>query len=168
MALRLSALLALAAAAALAAACFGGGDGSAPEVGFSPIPSETAPIFQRSPVAPSPTTSPQASPTGTTAPAATATAAATPPSDVAVTPVAQPFDVSVTAENSGLRIRSTPSTNGGILDAIYGGEKAKVIGETHGQEVEPGKGDLWYQVEITRNGNTVRGFVYAALVLKVQ
>ncbi|HEU4759330.1 MAG TPA: SH3 domain-containing protein [Dehalococcoidia bacterium] len=165
MALRLSALLALAALAALATACLGGGGSSAPEVAVSPIPSETAAIFQRSPL-PSPTASPQASPTGTASPTATATAAATPATDVAVTPVAEPFDVTVTADNSGLRIRSTPSTNGGVLDAIYGGEKAKVLGEAHGQEVEPGKGDLWYQVEITRNGNAVRGFVYAAYVVK--
>jgi hypothetical protein len=83
---------------------------------------------------------------------------------VEVIPVAEPFEVEVSAGNSGLRVRETPSTVATILGAIYVGDRATVLGEAHGEEVESGKGDLWYQVDVTQDGVTIRGFVYAPFV----
>jgi hypothetical protein len=77
-----------------------------------------------------------------------------------VTPVA-PFEITVSLENSGLRIRETPSTNSDVIGAIYSGDKKRVTGEARGEEAEPGKGDLWYALE----GG---GFVYAPLTKKVE
>ncbi len=169
MAHQLTPLLPLTAAAALFSACLGGGDGSAPELDISPLASPTAPIFQRSPLpspGASPTASPQASPTARASPTATATAEATPAEGVDVTPV-EAFEVTV-KEAVNVRARPSTSQESSIVGAIYPGFKAKVIGETRGQEVEPGQGDKWYQVELTQNGNVVRGFVYAAYVVQTQ
>ncbi len=166
MSLRLGAMLLLAATAALVISCGGGSERSLSEGNTSPSPSRTSPIFQRSPAAGSPTQSAGASPTASPAgtPAPTATGAATSP-EVNVTPVSQPYDVTV---DEAVNIRSRPSTAAEPpVGAIYQGEKAKVVGEARGQEVEPGKGDLWYQIELTRNGSTITGFVWAPLVKKV-
>ena len=166
MSVRVGALVALAVTAALVFGCGGGGGRFLTEEEGSPSPASTAPIFQRSPLPSVAVGTPGASPAATPAPAPAADV--TPSVQVAVTPVAESFEVTVTAENTGLRIRETPSTNGNILGAIYQGHKAKVLGEARGQEAEPGQGDLWYQVEITQDGTIIRGFVYAPLVLKVQ
>jgi len=155
--------------AALVLGCGGGSERSLSEQKTSPSPSGTAPIFQRSPVRGTPTQtaggSPTASPAGT-APAPTATAAATTAPEVNVTPVSEPFEVTV---DEAVNIRSRPSTTAEPpVGAIYQGEKAKVVGEARGQEVERGKGDLWYQIELTQNGSTISGFVYSPLVKKTQ
>ena len=169
MSLRLGAMLLLAGMAALLVACGGGGERSLSDDRTSPSPSGTSPIFQRSPVAGSPTRgaggSPTASPAGTQ-PAPTATTAETTAPEVNVTPVSEPFEITV---DEAVNIRSRPSTTAEPpVGAIYQGQKAKVVGEARGQEAEPGKGDLWYQVELTQNGSTISGFVYSPLVKKTQ
>ena len=164
--IRLGALLPILALVALVSACGGGGpERSLTEGEGSPSPIGTPPIFQRSPVATTPPVSPGGSPTAAT-PTPTPTAGGTPVVRVAVTPVAEPFQVTV---NEAVNVRDRPSASeeSTILGGIYPGDKAKVVGEARGQEVEPGKGDLWYQVELTRNGTTVSGFVYAPFVVKV-
>jgi len=165
--LRLTVLLSLAVAAALILSCGGGGPEHALlEERGSPTPT-LAPIFQRSPVAgtpaASPALSPAATPLATTPLAATPTPASQPPVDV--TPVAQPFQVTV---SEAVNVRDRPSTEGTVVGGIYPGDKATVVGEARGQAVEPGKGDLWYQVELTRNGGTIRGFAYASNVERVE
>lgn len=141
-------LAATAALAALAAACGGGGE--------TP-PAETPPPATA-------TAQPGAQPTP--APQATET----PPGPQAeITPVTA-FQITVSAENSGLRIRERPraTQDTPVLGAIYEGWEATVLGEARGQEVEPGKGDLWYYVEMSLDGETVRGFVYAPYVEQVE
>lgn len=163
MSLRLGLLLPLAGVAALILAC--GGD---PEVVLddsTPSPTETA---FASP-SPTPTSTSQASPgSATPTPTPTPAATATPVIVVDVTPVAEPFEIGVSVANSGLRVRETPSTSGTILGAIFVGDTAMVLGEARGEEAESGGGDLWYQVELTQDGVTVSGFVYAPLVEKVE
>ncbi len=160
MSLRRAVLLSLAGGAALILAC--GGDTELVLEDGSPTPTGTTSASQQSPT---PSTSPQASPGGST-PTTTPTpeATATPADEVEVIPVAEPFEVEVSAGNSGLRVRETPSTVATILGAIYVGDRATVLGEAHGEEVESGKGDLWYQVDVTQDGVTIRGFVYAPFV----
>ena len=151
----------------LAWAC-GGGGGEFLIDRTTPTPTGTPAIFQRSPVAGAASPTAAASPTGS--PVASPTAAQSPVAGANVTPEANPFEITVNAENSGLRIRERPSASDDstVLGSIFQGEKAKVIGQARGQEVEPGKGDVWYQIEITIAGELVRGFVYAPFVEKVQ
>ena len=162
--LRLAVLLSLAVAAALISGCGGGGpQRPLTEERGSPTPT-VAPIFQRSPVAGTPAASPALSPAATPLAATpTPTPATLPPVDV--TPVAQPFQVTV---SEAVNVRDRPSTEGAVVGSIYPGDKVTVVGEARGQEVELGKGDLWYQVELTRDGGTVRGFAYAPYVEKVE
>lgn len=159
MSLRIGALLALAAAAALLLACGGGGDGILIGDEGSPTPTATAPIFP-TPGAGTPRTSP-----GVVIP--TATPAATPAGGVVVTPVAEPFEITV---DEATNVRDRPSTGGEstVLAIIFPGGRAMVLGEASGEEAEPGEGDLWYQVELTQEGTTVVGFVYAPLVERVE
>jgi len=164
MSLRLIALLALVVVVTLVLACGGGSE-------LTPTPTATAPIFQRSPtpagsprppVSGSPVATPVTSPVGSPAagtPATTPSPAVTSP--INVTPVAQPFQIGV---DEAINVRDRPSTEGAIAGVIYPGDNAKVVGEARGQAVEPAKGDLWYQVELTQNGTTIRGFVYAPFV----
>ncbi len=168
MSLRLGAMLLLAVMTALFLGCGGSSERSLSDVKTSPSASGTSPIFQRSPVSGSPTQAASGSPTASataTQPTATATGAATTSPEVNVTPVSQPYDITV---DEAVNIRSRPSSAAEPpVGAIYQGEKAKVVGEVRGQEAEPGKGDLWYQIELTQNGSTISGFVYAPLVKKV-
>ncbi|MFQ6020310.1 MAG: hypothetical protein ACE5KW_06095 [Dehalococcoidia bacterium] len=140
-----SLLLALALAAS---ACLGGGDGDLLDQA-SPTP-----FFQ-------------ASPQATSSPGPTGTPSATPSADV--TPVT-PFEITVSSENSGLRIRERPEATEDtpIVGQIFVREPAKVTGEAQGQEAVEGQGTLWYFVEIMREGNLIRGFVYAPLTEKVE
>ncbi len=163
MSLRLPALLPLAVVVALVAACGGGGvERSLTEESASPSPSGAAPIFQRSPVPTSPGPTGAASPSATPAPAPTTSEV-----EVAVTPVAQAFQVTA---KEAVNIRDRPSTSpeSTILGGLFPGFKANVLGEARGQEVEAGQGDLWYQIELTQDGATIRGFVYAPFVVKAQ
>ena len=153
--LRLGALLASVVAAALVMACGGGGDGILTGEEGSPTPTATEPIF------PTPVSgTPEASP-------AVVTPTATPAVEVEVTPVAEPFEITV---DEAVNVRDRPSTGeeSTPLAIIFPGGRAKVLGEARGEEAEPGEGDLWYQVELTQEGTTVLGFVYAPLVEKVE
>jgi len=76
---------------------------------------------------------------------------------VEVTSVA-PFQITV---KEAVNIRAAPNTEADILGGIFPGDTKTVIGEVHGQEAEPGQGDLWYALE---DG----GFVYAPFVEKVE
>lgn len=121
---------------------------------------------------------PSPSPTATQSPAATASATPvdttdapsdtpgptpeptpTPVPQVDVTPV-DPFGV---RSAEAINVRETPSTDSDLIGAIYPGEIATVTGEAHGEAVEAGN-DTWYQVEFTRDGEAIRGFLYAAYV----
>ena len=133
------------------AAC--GGDGTDGEATPSPTPGETAA---------SPTPPPQ------TAPPVTVTQ--TPPPEPTPTPTPQvdvspldPFDVRAT---EAINIREIPATSSDVVATLFPGETATVLGEARGEVVEPGD-DAWYQVEFTREGTTVRGFLYATYVAPV-
>ncbi len=163
MSLRLGLLLPLAGVAALILAC--GGDPDVVLDDSSPSPTEAA---SSSPLSTSTGTFEPSPGSGTSISTPTPAATATPVATVDVTPVAEPFEIGVSAANSGLRVRETPSTTGTILGAIFLGDIATVLGEARGEEAEAGGGDLWYQVELTQDGVTVDGFVYAPLVEKVE
>ena len=163
MSFRLGLLLPLAGVAALILAC--GGDPDVVLDDSTPSPTETA----LSSPSPTPTGTSQASPgSGTPIPTPTPAATTTPVATVDVTSVAEPFEIGVSTANSGLRVRETPSTTGTILGAIFLGDTAIVLGEARGEEAQAGGGDLWYQVELTQDGVTFNGFVYAPLVEKVE
>lgn len=139
-------------AIALALAC--GGDDSDGEDVTSPSPSTAespAATASATPAGgiytPSNTPSPPEEPTPTPVP------------DIEVIPV-EPFDVQ-TAE--AINVRDTPSTAGNVVGILFPGEKAKVLGEAHGEAVEAGD-DTWYKVELTQDGATVQGFLYAPYV----
>lgn len=158
MSLRLGALLALAAAAALVLACGGGGDGilTGEEGSPTPTPTATEPISERTPVPGTPEASP-----------GVVTPTATPAVEVVVTPVAEPFEITV-EEATNVRDRPSTGEESTVLAIIFPGGRARVLGEARGEEAEQGEGDLWYQVELTQEGITVVGFVYAPLVEKVE
>jgi len=137
---------------ALALAC--GGDDSGGEDVTSPSPTSAG----------SPAATVSATPAGSAAapsdtPAPTGEPTPTPVPEVDVIPV-EPFDVQ-TAE--AINVRDTPSTSGSVVAILFPGEKAKVLGEAHGEAVEAGD-DTWYKVELTQDGATVQGFVYAPYV----
>lgn len=69
-----------------------------------------------------------------------------------------PFVVTV---ETGVNIRSAPTTDSSIIDAIFPGEERTVIGETRGEAVEADLGDLWFALQ---DG----GFVYAPIVTAVE
>lgn len=119
-----------------------GGQGPPAEVSPSPAspPSPTPTVVVATVVPPSPI--PVPSPT---------------PTPVAVTPVA-PFEVTV---SEAVNVRAAPTTEAAIVGAIYPGERRRVVGEALGQEVEAGRGNVWYAIE----GG---GFVYAPLVQRVR
>ncbi|HXG42604.1 MAG TPA: SH3 domain-containing protein [Dehalococcoidia bacterium] len=117
------------------------------------------PPAESSPVATFPS-APPPTPTVVVATVAPATPTPTPspsPTPVAVTPVT-PFEITV---SEAVNIRAAPTTQAAIVGAIYPGERRRVVGEAAGQEVEPGRGNVWYAVE----GG---GFVYSPLVQRVR
>jgi hypothetical protein len=124
------------------AAC--GGQGPPEEVAAPPpSPQPTAAVVTVVPT-PLPTPTPRPSPSPTPTPAA-------------VTPVT-PFEITV---SEAVNIRAAPTTQAAILGAIFPGERRRVVGEARGQEVEPGRGNVWYAIE----GG---GFVYSPLVQRVR
>lgn len=143
---------------ALAAACGGGGNGEREEgVSLTPTTPQVQPM-------PSPSASPSPS---TPLPSPTPAGGAQPLPEIAVTPVAEPFEITV-KEAVNIRDRPSVSTESNILGVIYPGHKATVLGEARGQEVEEGKGDLWYQIELPQTAGSIKGFVYAPLVEKAE
>jgi hypothetical protein len=122
------------------AACGGQGppaDVVVPPVSPSPFPSPTVVVVTVVPTTPAATT-----PT---------------PTPVAVTPVT-PFEITV---SEAVNIRAAPTTEATVLGAIFPGERRRVVGEARGQEVEAGRGNVWYAIE----GG---GFVYSPLVQRVR
>ncbi len=79
------------------------------------------------------------------------------PTPVPVTPVT-PFEITV---SEAVNIRAAPTTEAAVLGAIFPGERRRVVGEARGQEVEAGRGNVWYAIE----GG---GFVYSPLVQRVR
>ncbi|GBD13398.1 hypothetical protein HRbin24_01426 [bacterium HR24] len=129
-------------ALALGAVACGGGESAPPPVTPSAAP-QSSPTVIVVTVVPSPTPTP---------------APATPtPSPAPVTPVA-PFEITV---SEAVNVRAAPTTEASVLGAIYPGERRRVVGEARGQEVEAGRGNVWYAIE----GG---GFVYAPLVQRVR
>jgi hypothetical protein len=117
---------------------------------------------------PTPTPAEDATPTPgdqTPTPLATPTPEPTPDPapQVEVTPVDEPFEIRA---REAINVRDIPSTDGMLLSTLFPGETARVIGEASGEEVEEGD-DTWYQVELTRDGIGIRGFLYAAYVDRV-
>ncbi len=108
----------------------------------------------------SPSWSPPASPTVivvTVVPSPSLSPTPATPTPVVATPVT-PFEVTVA---EAVNIRAAPTTQAAIVGAIYPGERRRVVGEAVGQEVEPGRGNVWYAIE----GG---GFVYSPLVQRVR
>ena len=70
----------------------------------------------------------------------------------------EPFVVTV---ETGVNIRSAPTTDSSILGGIFPGEERTVIGVTSGETVEADLGDRWFALQ---DG----GFVYAAIVTAVE
>ena len=70
----------------------------------------------------------------------------------------EPFVVTV---ETGVNIRSAPTTDSSILGGIFPGEERTVIGVTSGETVEADLGDRWF---VLQDG----GFVYAAIVTAVE
>lgn len=133
------------------AACGGGGSDDTDEGTLTPTTTSSPAVTA------SPTTD---AATGTPIPTAEPTP--TPAPQVDVTPV-EPFDV---RSAEAINVRDNPSTEGALVAVVFPGETAKVLGEASGEPVEPGD-DLWYQVEVMRDGTTVQGFLYAALVVAI-
>jgi hypothetical protein len=142
----------LSAAMAVALAC--GGDDSDGEDVTSPSPTAAG----------SPAATASATPAGGTAipsgtPSPTDEPTPTPVPEVEVIPV-EPFEVQ-TAE--AINVRDIPSTSGNVVGIVFPGDRAKVLGEAHGEAVEAGD-DTWYKIEVTQDGATVQGFLYAPFV----
>ena len=70
----------------------------------------------------------------------------------------EPFVVTV---ETGVNIRSAPTTDSSIIGGIFPGEEQTVIGETRGETVDAELGDLWFALQ---DG----GFVYAPIVTAVE
>ncbi len=141
-----------AAAGLLLLASMACGDGGPPLLSETRTPT---PPGRASPIA-TPFPSPSPAPTGAATPTPTPTPSPAPAGNVPVTPVS-PFEITV---RDAVNVRAAPNTSAPLLGGIYPGERRRVIGEARGQEVEAGRGDLWYALE----GG---GFVYAPLVEKV-
>lgn len=137
---------------AVALAC-GGGDSNGDETA-SPTPTSEA----------TPSATAVATPTSaaTVTPAPTPDPTPTPEPQVEVTPI-DPFEV---RSAEAINVRDKPSTGGVLVTVVFPGETAKVLGEAHGEAVEAAD-DMWYQIEITRDGETVQGFLYAAYVVAI-
>lgn len=69
-----------------------------------------------------------------------------------------PFAITV---ETGVNIRSAPTTDSSIIGGIFPGEERTVIGETRGETVDADLGDLWFALQ---DG----GFVYAPIVAAIE